>query len=369
MVNVESSQIEKLILIAKQNNDVIEKEDILMVFKKEISKEDIITISSLLSEHQVDLMDLTDKQQEDNEDEIDDLVLEYSNETEEVDKLEDEVNDFISEDSVRAYLKEIGSIPLLTQEQEVEIAKKIEQGDESAKKIMANANLRLVVSVAKRYVRGSNMTLLDLIQEGNIGLLKAIDKYDYHKGYKFSTYAMWWIRQAITRAIADQSRTIRIPVHMKELMNKITRTSRQFLADTGRDPNPNELAVLMNIPKERMNDIYKWYGDTISLDTPVGDEDSMIKDFVADESMPEQFASVEHVMLGEEINTILSELTEREQRVIRLRFGLADGKVWTLEEVGKEYHVTRERIRQIEARALRRLRMKRETKKLRAYLD
>jgi RNA polymerase primary sigma factor len=277
--------------------------------------------------------------------------------------------DFITEDSVRAYLKEIGNIPLLTQAQEVELAKRIEHGEEAAKKAMANANLRLVVSVAKRYVRGSNMTLLDLIQEGNIGLLKAIDKYNYHKGFKFSTYAMWWIRQAMTRAIADQSRTIRIPVHMKEEMSKITKASRRFLSDNGRDPSVNELAELMNISSERMFDIVKWYGDTISLDAPIGNEDSLIMDFVADESMPEQFASVEHVMLGEEINGILSDLTEREQRVIRLRFGLIDGRVWTLEEVGKEYNVTRERIRQIESRALHRLRMKRETKKLRAYLD
>jgi RNA polymerase primary sigma factor len=213
------------------------------------------------------------------------------------------------------------------------------------------------------------MTLLDLIQEGNIGLLKAIDKYNYHKGFKFSTYAMWWIRQAMTRAIADQSRTIRIPVHMKELMSKITRTSHQFLSDNGRDPSINELAILMNISLERMFDIVKWYGDTISLDAPVGEEDSMIMDFVADDRMSEQFACVEHVMLGAEINSILSDLTEREQRVIRLRYGLIDGRIWTLEEVGKEYNVTRERIRQIESEALRRLRMKRETKKLRAYLE
>lgn len=372
MVNVENSQIEKLILIAKQNHDVIDKDDIVMILKTEISNEDMFTISSLLREHQVDVMDLSENLQEDADEELEDIEPEDTielSELEEEDKFDADIDDFITEDSVRAYLKEIGNIPLLTQEQEVETARKIERGDEIAKKMMANANLRLVVSVAKRYVRGSNMTLLDLIQEGNIGLLKAIEKYDYHKGYKFSTYAMWWIRQAMTRAIADQSRTIRIPVHMKELMSKITRTSRQFLADTGRDPSLTELSELMNISKERMIDIYKWYGDTISLDAPVGEEDSMIMDFVADDSMPEQFASVEHVMLGQEINSILAGLSEREQRVIRLRFGLVDGKVWTLEEVGREYHVTRERIRQIEARALRRLRMKRETKKLRAYLD
>jgi RNA polymerase primary sigma factor len=304
-------------------------------------------VNEIIEQIVIDPEDTIELEEIDSDDmiELEEIDPEDAIELDEVEKLDKEMNDFITEDSVRAYLKEIGSIPLLSQEQEVEMAKKIERGDELAKKMMANANLRLVVSVAKRYVRGSNMTLLDLIQEGNIGLLRAIDKYDYHKGYKFSTYAMWWIRQAMTRAIADQSRTIRIPVHMKEQMSKITRTSRQFLADTGRDPSLNELAGLMNIPKERMVDISKWYGDTISLDAPVGEEDSMIRDFVADDSMPEQFASVEHVMLGEEINSILSELTEREQRVIRLRFGLVDGKVWTLEEVGREYHVTRERIR------------------------
>ena len=370
MVNGISEQIEKLVLIAKQNHNVIEKEDIVMVLKEEISKEDMFNISCLLRENQVEILELTDEaEEEEQEDVLDTEDSEYLNELDGLENLDDDLNNFISEDSVRAYLKEIGSFPLLSQEQEIEMAKRIERGDEIAKKMMANANLRLVVSVAKRYVRGSNMTLLDLIQEGNIGLLRAIDKYDYHKGYKFSTYAMWWIRQAMTRAIADQSRTIRIPVHMKEQMSKITRTSRQFLADTGRDPSLTELADLMNIPSERMIDIFKWYGDTISLDAPVGEEDSRIKDFIADDSTPEQFASVEHVMLGEEINNILSELSEREQRVIRLRFGLADGKVWTLEEVGREYHVTRERIRQIEARALKRLRMKRNTKKLRAYLE
>lgn len=279
------------------------------------------------------------------------------------------LNDVSLEDSVRTYLKEIGTIPLLSQEEEIEIAKRIEAGEEDAKKSMANANLRLVVSVAKRYVRGSNMTLLDLIQEGNIGLLKAIDKYDYKMGYKFSTYAMWWIRQAMTRAIADQSRTIRIPVHMKELMNKITRTSRKFLAEKGRDPHLSELAEIMKIPLDRMNEIAKWHGDTISLDAPVGEDDSMMMDFISDDRIPEQFEKVEHRMLGEEIDQILADLSEREQRVIRLRFGLIDGKIWTLEEVGKEYHVTRERIRQIESRALLRLRMKRDTKKLRTYLD
>lgn len=276
----------------------------------------------------------------------------------------------VIEDSVKAYLKEISSIPLLTPEQEIEIAKRIELGDEAAKEIMTNANLRLVVSVAKKYVRGSKLTFLDLIQEGNIGLVKAIEKFDYHKGYKFSTYAMWWIRQAITRAIADQSRIIRIPVHMKEQMNKVTRASRKFAAENGREPTTAEISEIMGISEIKMKDIVRLYEDTVSLDLPIGDEDDfMLMDFVADDSMPEQFSSVEHLLLGEEIDEVLSILSEREQSVLKLRFGFIDGRIWTLEEVGKIYHVTRERIRQIEARALRRLRMGRETKNLKAYLE
>lgn len=274
------------------------------------------------------------------------------------------------EDSVKAYLREIGSIPLLTAEQEIETAKKIEKGETQAKEIMIKSNLRLVVSVAKRYVSGSNMTLLDLIQEGNIGLLKAVEKFDYHKGYKFSTYAMWWIRQSITRAIADQDRTIRIPVHMKEQMHKITKAARNFLIDNGKEPTNAELADLLNTTENKIEEIEKLHGDTISLDTPVGDkEDSILRDFIADGSMPEQFTMVEHVLLSREIETILSSLTEREQRILRLRFGFEDGRIWTLEEVGREYHVTRERIRQIEARSLLRIRMKRESKRLRTYLE
>lgn len=277
---------------------------------------------------------------------------------------------FYIEDSIRLYLKEIGKIPLLTGEEELEIAKRVEAGDMEAKEIMTNSNLRLVVSVAKRYVGGSNMTLLDLIQEGNIGLIKAVDKFDYHKGYKFSTYAMWWIRQAITRAIADQSRTIRIPVHMKEQMRKVTKASRKFLAETGKEPTLSELAAIMELTEERMAEIMKLYGDTISLDAPIGEEaDSALKDFVADENTPDQYLTVDHALLGEQLDKILSVLTEREQRIIRLRFGFVDDRIWTLEEVGKEYHVTRERIRQIETRALRRLRVRRDTKTLRSYLE
>lgn len=282
---------------------------------------------------------------------------------------EEELEIMCIEDSVRAYLREIGAIPLLGKEEEIRLAKRIALGDEPAKETMTKANLRLVVSVAKRYVSSGNMNLLDLIQEGNIGLMKAVEKFDYRKGYKFSTYAIWWIRQAITRAIADQSRIIRIPVHMKDLMNRIARTSRQFIADTGREPTIAELAELMRMPEEKMAEIVKLYDDTVSLDSPIGKEDNAVLiDFVPDENMKDIFAEVDYMMLGDEIDNILEGLSEREQRIIRLRFGFVDGRVWTLEEVGKEYQVTRERIRQIEVKALNRLRMKSETKKLRAYL-
>lgn len=274
------------------------------------------------------------------------------------------------EDSVRVYLRQIGKIPLLSAEEEITLAKRMEQGDKEAQKEMVSANLRLVVSVAKRYVGGSNMTLLDLVQEGNLGLMKAVEKFDYHKGYKFSTYAMWWIRQSVTRAIADQSRIIRLPVHMKEKMNQVTRAARKFVAEQGREPSMEELAEVMNVEKDYMEELMKLYGDTISLDTPVGEEDdTMLLDFVADTNSPEQFQVAEHMMLRKQLGEVLSELTEREQRVLRLRYGFVDGRTWTLEEVGKEFHVTRERIRQIEARALRRLRLKREMKNLKAYIE
>ncbi len=281
----------------------------------------------------------------------------------------DSLDSLCGEDSVRAYLREISSIPLLEKDEEIKLAKRIALGDESAKELLTNANLRLVVSVAKRYVSAGNMNLLDLIQEGNIGLMKAVEKFDYHKGFKFSTYAIWWIRQAITRAIADQSRIIRIPVHMKDLMNRVSKVSREFTADTGREPSISELAGLMRMSEEKMEEIVKLYQDTVSLDGPIGkEENTFLIDFVADESMKDIFAEVDYMMLGDEIDSILEGLSEREQRIIRLRFGFVDGRVWTLEEVGREYQVTRERIRQIEVKALNRLRMKSETKKLLAYL-
>jgi len=277
---------------------------------------------------------------------------------------------FNIEDSVKAYLKEIGSISLLTVEQELELAKKIENGDLSAKRSMINSNLRLVVSVAKLYVGGSNMTLLDLIQEGNIGLIKAVEKFDYHKGFKFSTYAMWWIRQAITRAIADQSRTIRIPVHKKEKMNKIMNVSRAFLSDKGREPTIVELAEIMNIPEQTIEEMIMLYGDTISLDKPIGEESNeILMDFLADENSIEQFVLIENNMLRNQLEALLNTLSKREKRVIQLRFGFHDGRLWTLEEVGREYNVTRERIRQIEVRALNLLRQKRDINSLKIYLE
>ncbi len=365
---VMKEQFEKLVIIAKKNDDVIDIEDIFYVFGNTLSESDIELISGQLKCENIEVMNLNEDKKEQG-----DVIAEYEGDHEEnhdeEHEEEHEEADY-SEDSVRAYLKEIGKIPLLSAEEEVEIAKRIEAGDDTAKEEMINTNLRLVVSVAKRYVAGSNMTLLDLVQEGNIGLLKAVDKFDYHRGYKFSTYAMWWVRQAITRAIADQSRTIRIPVHMKEHMNKISKAKRKFLTEHEREPLVEELAEIMEMPISRMEEILKLYGDTISLDTPIGDgDDTVLMDFVADDNMPEQFASAEHTMMGEEIDKILLGLTDREQRILRLRFGFLDGRIWTLEEVGKEYHVTRERIRQIEARALRRLQMKRETKKLKSYLE
>ena len=273
------------------------------------------------------------------------------------------------DDPVRMYLKEIGQIPLLTAEQEVEYAKRMEEGNEVAKRRLAEANLRLVVSIAKRYV-GRGMQFLDLIQEGNLGLIKAVEKFDYRKGYKFSTYATWWIRQAITRAIADQARTIRIPVHMVETINKLTRVSRQLLQELGREPSPEEIAEEMDIPVEKVREIQKISQEPVSLETPLGEEeDSHLGDFIQDENVPVPAEAAAATLLREQLDDELATLTEREQKVLRLRFGLDDGKARTLEEVGKEFQVTTERIRQIEAKAIRKLRQPSRSKKLQDYLD
>ncbi len=273
------------------------------------------------------------------------------------------------DDHVRMYLKEIGKVPLLSAEEEIELAKRMEQGDEMAKKRLSEANLRLVVSIAKRYV-GRGMLFLDLIQEGNLGLIKAVEKFDFRKGFKFSTYATWWIRQAITRAIADQARTIRIPVHMVETINKLMRVDRQLLQEFGRSPTPEELAKEMQMPVEKVREIMKIAQEPVSLETPIGEEeDSHLGDFIPDDDIPAPAEAAAFTLLKEQLMDVLDTLTDREEKVLRLRFGLDDGRARTLEEVGKEFNVTRERIRQIEAKALRKLRHPSRSKKLKDYLE
>lgn len=290
-------------------------------------------------------------------------------ELEEENQKELELADSVSvNDPVRLYLKEIGKVPLLTGDEEMALARRMEEGDDSAKKELAEANLRLVVSIAKRYV-GRGMSFLDLIQEGNLGLIKAVEKFDYTKGFKFSTYATWWIRQAITRAIADQARTIRIPVHMVETINKLIRVSRQLLQEYGREPTPAEIGKEMGFSEEKVREIQKIAQDPVSLETPIGEEeDSHLGDFIPDEDAPAPAEAASYALLKEQLIEVLNTLTEREEKVLRLRFGLDDGRARTLEEVGKEFNVTRERIRQIEAKALRKLRHPSRSKKLKDYL-
>ena len=307
----------------------------------------------------------------------DDELLPALDELEEIDEVTEEeiaeadsmADSYSTDDPVRMYLKEIGKVSLLTQEEEIELAARMSQGDEEAKRRMAEANLRLVVSIAKRYV-GRGMLFLDLIQEGNLGLIKAVEKFDYTKGYKFSTYATWWIRQAITRAIADQARTIRIPVHMVETINKVIRVSRQLLQELGHDPSAEEIAAEMNIPVEKVRDILKIAQEPVSLETPIGEEeDSHLGDFNPDEDASEPSEAASFSLLKEQLMSVLATLTPREEKVLRLRFGIEDGRTRTLEEVGKEFNVTRERIRQIEAKALRKLRHPSRSKKLRDFLN
>ena len=303
-----------------------------------------------------------------------DVVSDFENvqaeEMSEADQLDLSVPEGISiDDPVRMYLKEIGKVPLLTADEEIDIAQRMEQGDEVAKKKLTEANLRLVVSIAKRYV-GRGMLFLDLIQEGNLGLIKAVDKFDYRKGYKFSTYATWWIRQAITRAIADQARTIRIPVHMVETINKLIRVSRQLLQEYGREPTPEEIAKVMNISEGKVREIIKIAQEPVSLETPIGEEeDSHLGDFIPDDDAPAPAEAASFTLMKEQLLDVLDTLTPREEKVLRLRFGLDDGHQRTLEEVGREFKVTRERIRQIEAKALRKLRHPSRSKKLKDYLD
>ena len=295
--------------------------------------------------------------------ELEEVTEEEMNETEAM------ADTFSTDDPVRMYLKEIGKVPLLTPEEEQDLAKRMAEGDEEAKRRMAEANLRLVVSIAKRYV-GRGMLFLDLIQEGNLGLIKAVEKFDYTKGYKFSTYATWWIRQAITRAIADQARTIRIPVHMVETINKVIRVSRQLLQELGHDPSAEEIAAEMNMPVDKVRDILKIAQEPVSLETPIGEEeDSHLGDFIPDEDASEPSEAASFSLLKEQLMEVLDTLTPREKKVLELRFGIVDGRTRTLEEVGKEFNVTRERIRQIEAKALRKLRHPSRSKKLRDFLN
>ena len=363
--------LDNLVDMAKKNDNTLIDTEIVNYFVGkpdiELNTDMMTKIFDYLDEHHVAVLSET----EEDDEILDDMILEDAEDADiDIEKIDLSVPDGVSiEDPVRMYLKEIGKVPLLTAEEEIELAKRMEAGDEKAKQKLAEANLRLVVSIAKRYV-GRGMLFLDLIQEGNLGLIKAVEKFDYEKGYKFSTYATWWIRQAITRAIADQARTIRIPVHMVATINKLIRESRQLLQELGREPLPEEIAERMGISVERVREILKISQEPVSLETPIGEEeDSHLGDFIQDQNVPVPAEAAASNLLRDQLNEVLDTLTEREQKVLRLRFGMDDGRARTLEEVGKEFQVTRERIRQIEAKALRRLRHPSKSRKLKDYLD
>ena len=386
------SQMNCLLERAKKQKNVVELQEIRDVFQNSpLTQAQLERIIAYLEEQKIDVLTMPDINADDIEDdvgEIDSLndmdVFQKPDRigsvqvTAEIEKgyektAEESENSFTergnAEDPVRMYLKEIGRIPLLSSEEEIELAKRMEEGDEEAKKKLSEANLRLTVSIAKRY-SGRGMQFLDLIQEGNLGLIKAVEKFDYRKGYKFSTYATWWIRQSIPRAIADQARTIRIPVHMVETMNRVNRTSRRLLQEYGREPTPEEIAEAMNLPVERVLEISKISQEPVSLETPIGEEeDSHLGDFIQDEHIPVPADEAAHTLLREQLEKVMDTLSEREQKVLALRFGLEDGKPHTLEEVGREFQVTRERIRQIEAKALRKLRHPTRSRKLRDFLE
>ena len=397
-------KLKDLLALAKKKKNMLEYQEISDFFADmQLEAEQFDKILDFLEANNIDVLRITD------DDSDDEILLDVDDEDEiEVEKIDLSVPDGVSiEDPVRMYLKEIGKVPLLSAEEEIELAKNMEAGavakekiailksreenateeelaeikeeiknlqkdldaGDEAKKRLAEANLRLVVSIAKRYV-GRGMLFLDLIQEGNLGLIKAVEKFDYRKGYKFSTYATWWIRQAITRAIADQARTIRIPVHMVETINKLIRVSRQLLQELGREPSPEEIAAEMNMPVERVREILKISQEPVSLETPIGEEkDSHLGDFLQDDNVPVPADAAAFTLLKEQLEEVLGTLTEREQKVLTLRFGLEDGRARTLEEVGKEFNVTRERIRQIEAKALRKLRHPSRSRKLKDYLE
>ena len=361
-------KLASVIAMGKKKKNVLDFQEIVNQFAEfNLEEEQYDKIVETLEQKGIDVLRMTEEEEEPDEEAL--LAVEDAEDVD-VENIDLSVPDGISiEDPVRMYLKEIGKVPLLTADEEIELAQRMEEGDEEAKKRLAEANLRLVVSIAKRYV-GRGMLFLDLIQEGNLGLIKAVEKFDYRKGYKFSTYATWWIRQAITRAIADQARTIRIPVHMVETINKLIPVSRQLLQELNREPTPEEIAKEMNMPVERVREILKISQEPVSLETPIGEEeDSHLGDFIKDENVPVPDKAAAYTLLREDLEEVLKTLTEREQKVLCLRFGLEDGRARTLEEVGKEFNVTRERIRQIEAKALRKLRHPSRSRKLRDYFD
>ena len=354
-----------ILAIARKKKNVLDYKEIMDYFQDtDFEADKMEKVFEFLEGCNIDV-----KMNDDDGDVEDDIILSDEDDID-IEKIDLSVPDGIGlEDPVRMYLKEIGKVPLLSAEEEIEYAQRMEEGDEEAKKRLAEANLRLVVSIAKRYV-GRGMQFLDLIQEGNLGLIKAVEKFDYRKGYKFSTYATWWIRQAITRAIADQARTIRIPVHMVETINKLVRVQRQLLQELGREPSPEEIAETMDIPVERVREIQKISQEPVSLETPIGEEeDSHLGDFIQDDNVPVPAEAAASTLLKEQLVEVLGTLTDREQKVLRLRFGMDDGRARTREEVGKEFNVTRERIRQIEAKALRKLRHPSRSRKLKDYLD
>ena len=361
-----------LVELAKTKKNVLEYNEINDVFRGfELTEDKMDQILEYLEKSNIDVVNsgIEDSGKEDDLllGDDDDIILSEEDEVEIIDDV-DVLEGVSTEDPVRMYLKEIGNVPLLSTEEEIELAKRVEEGDEAAKKKLTEANLRLVVSIAKKYV-GRGMPFLDLIQEGNMGLMKAVDKFDYSKGYKFSTYATWWIRQAITRGIADTGRTIRVPVHMVETINKTLRMTRTLLQELGREPTPEEVADRLNVPVSRVREVLKISRDPVSLDTPIGEEDdSHLGDFIEDDSALSPADSAAFSMLREELNTALESLTDRERQVVELRFGLRDGRARTLEEVGREFNVTRERIRQIEAKALRKLRHPSRSKRLKDFL-
>ncbi|SMC18881.1 RNA polymerase primary sigma factor [Clostridium acidisoli DSM 12555] len=368
-------QKEKGTGVNKENSGVKTQVDKMELVKKLVDKgkkKGSLTYKEIMDE--LENIDLSPEQIEKIYEVLESMGIDVSGDIQDIEVEEEELDLSIPEgiaidDPVRMYLKEIGKVPLLSPDEEISLAQRIEEGDQIAKKKLAEANLRLVVSIAKRYV-GRGMQFLDLIQEGNLGLIKAVEKFDYRKGYKFSTYATWWIRQAITRAIADQARTIRIPVHMVETINKLIRVSRQLLQELGREPQAEEIAKIMEMPVDKVREIMKIAQEPVSLETPIGEEeDSHLGDFIPDDDAPAPAEAAAFTMLKEQLINVLDTLTPREEKVLRLRFGLDDGRARTLEEVGKEFNVTRERIRQIEAKALRKLRHPSRSKKLKDYLD